>query len=132
MSELFKFKCSLCSKFYYEIYNKGEYTSTCYLEDWDYNYSDASYCGRCTTFPNFTLEHDKFSDSDIELLKYISKNSYNINKIFNKNEKRKNEIKELREQLEQSNSIVEQLQKQIEALRVAHEALLDTFRGYDK
>ena len=139
MTEVFKFKCKRCGVIYYNVCDKGDYISTNNLLPGYFNRDDKWDCGECNPNIQFSLKHDKFSQTDIELIRYISKNFYNTVELSEENERLRNEIEELQkdfqeqtEKNEENDNIIKELQRQIEGLQVAHEALLDTFRGYSK
>ena len=109
-------------------------------------------CKNCSENENdptdkcFTLKHNKFNATEIELLDYISDNFYFINDLHqisnthtekdkeleSNHDKLKSKYKALKKRNSELGDKVSFLEEKIEALQVAHESLLDTFRGYNK
>ena len=106
-------------------------------------------CSKGVNFPtdkSFTLKHNKFNATEIELLDYISDNFYCINELQQisdthtekdkaletNHDKLKSKYKALKKRNNEIEDKVSFLEEKIEALQVAHESLLDTFRGYNK
>lgn len=142
MTQLIKFKCN-CGKLYYKIFDgflpnnedldKNGFTpNNIYDEDPDKDEGRFTGCYECSDHKSDALKHYKFSKTEIDILTMVSWNIFYIGCLREENEELKNSVKSLKEEREEDNIIIEQLQRQIEALRVAHESLLDTFRGYNK
>ena len=126
---LVKFRCRKCGTEHYKFddYIYMELCKNCSKDSYD------------PTDKCFTLKHNKFSNTEIELLDYISDDFYRINELHQISDTHTEKDKELETNHDKLKSKYKALKKRtnemeekIKALQVAHESLLDTFRGYNK
>ena len=161
MSEIYKFKCghyrhfdgqyndyyNKCKNIYFAVHERGDFEPNDKPHEKAYKDPDSFHgCMNCNSERSLALKHNEFSDTEKDILLYVSRNRYYISCLREENEELKNSVRNLeselsdlkdekeqmKEEIEQSNNNYLELQRQIEGLQVAHEALLDTFRGYNK
>ena len=113
---------------------KKFYCDECTIKHYQIN-DNISVCNDCSksksdiTEHTFSLKHNHYNDSELEILDIVSNEYYFMRYRIHDLERETEFLKAIIGNLETK---YKESEKKIEALQVAHESLLDTFRGYNK